>query len=37
MHTIREKSTLPRVLIYTGWQSLLLDDPFMTLLMQRLD
>jgi len=36
MHTIQEKSQMPCVLMYTGWQVLLLDDPFLMLFMQQL-
>jgi len=37
MHTIRETSKTPRADAYrTGWQMLLLDVLFVTLIMQRL-
>jgi len=37
MHTTREKSKIPVVLMYTGWQMVLRDVPYLALLVQRLD
>jgi len=37
MHAMREKFKILHVYMYTGLQMLLLDFPFMTRLMQRLD